>query len=313
MNYSVANPDNSDIFTVKSYYSREDFGTVDSIGLFAQHIRIDWDYMPHTHDFNETAIILSGSADHVLAGEGGDRAYPLSRGDVLVIKGDMAHGYKNVRDLELINLMYVPNIFSQNNYELHSIPGFDPLFLIEPEICQYNAQSPTLRLDDGALNYVEMMADFIAEQLNAGDGQKVVCRLNFMALLSYLSTQYQAYYAISGRRNTLVRALEFMEINLAKPVRLSDIAEYCFVSGRHLERLFDDVFGEKPMSYLRKIRLKNALALLLEQNETVERAAVLSGFNDPGYFARSFRAEYGISPSSAKKLLKRSADKVEAN
>ena len=309
MNYIVANSDNSDIFTVKPYYSREDFGSVDSIGLFAQHIRIDWDYMPHTHDFNEIAIMLSGSADHVTE----NQSYAISRGDVLVIKGDMAHGYKNVKDLELINLMYDPHIFSQNNYELHSIPGFDTLFLIEPEIRQYNAQSSTLRLDDQALNYVEMMADFIAEQLSAGEDQKVVCRLNFMALLAFLSTQYQAYFATSGRRNTLVRALHYMEINLAGPIRLSDIAEYCFVSGRHLERLFDSAFGERPMSHLKKIRLKNALALLLEQNETVERAAVLSGFNDPGYFARSFRAEYGISPSSAKKLLKRSADKVEGD
>ena len=199
MKNSVTKLDNSDMFSIKQYYSREDFGTVDSIGLFVQHIRINWDYMPHTHDFSEAAIILSGHAEHVT----GNLEYPLSRGDVIVIKGNMAHGYKNVHDLELINLMYDPHIFTQNNYELHAIPGFDPLFLIEPEIRQYNAMFSSLKLNDKALQYVEMMADFIAGQLNAGSQQKpevpvpVVCRLNFMALLSFLATQYESSRAAS--------------------------------------------------------------------------------------------------------------------
>ena len=121
-----------------------------------------------------------------------------------------------------------------------------------------------------------MMVDFIAEQLRAGDAQKVVTRLTFMALLSFLSTQYHAHSAMSERMNIIVRALQYMEINLVKPIKLYDIAEYAFVSSRHLERLFCAFFGEKPMNYLRKMRLKNALSLLQEQNETVERAAVLS-------------------------------------
>ena len=126
MKKTVMNLDKNDTIGIKPYYSREDFTSVKSVGLHVQHILIHCDYMPHTHDFNETLIILSGRALHVL----GKQEYPLSRGDVYAIKGNTAHGFREVQDLELINLMYDPHIFSHNNYELHSIPGFDPLFLI---------------------------------------------------------------------------------------------------------------------------------------------------------------------------------------
>jgi AraC-like DNA-binding protein len=44
------------------------------------------------------------------------------------------------------------------------------------------------------------------------------------------------------------------------------------------------------------IRLKRAKELLLDQANSIGSVALDSGYNDPGYFARVFKQEYGVTP-----------------
>ncbi len=58
-----------------------------------------------------------------------------------------------------------------------------------------------------------------------------------------------------------------------------------------------DVTGHTPKRYLRAMRLKKAEELLSAGQHTVSEVAYLSGFNDPFYFSRCFKARFGVSPS----------------
>ena len=53
-------------------------------------------------------------------------------------------------------------------------------------------------------------------------------------------------------------------------------------------------------SFMRKVKLKNALELLIQSELTISEIAYKVGFNDPGYFTKCFNKEYGQSPSSFK-------------
>lgn len=271
-----------------------------TVGINVTHSTIHSDFSLHTHDFNETFIIVSGSAIHML----GEREYPLVSGDVFAIKGDVAHGFRNVENLEIINLMYEPGFFEKPYLEIRSIPGFDPFFLVEPEIRSLRDYAPMLKLDDKALNYTTALADFIIEQQNRGSAQLYpVLRTTFMALVSYLATQYTSCGEKSSQVSALSRALAFMELHLADPIKLPDIASNAFLSARQLERLFQEYYEESPMKYLQKMRLKKALNLLVQQGQSVTFAAQQSGFEDVSYFTRIFRLTYGITPRKAQKLL----------
>jgi transcriptional regulator GlxA family with amidase domain len=69
------------------------------------------------------------------------------------------------------------------------------------------------------------------------------------------------------------------------------------VSVRQLERLFKTEVGCSPSGFALRIRLAHARHLLLHSQEPVANIALQSGFVNRSHFARSFRLEFGITPS----------------
>ena len=58
----------------------------------------------HGHDFSEVVVVTGGRGTHRI----GREAWPLSAGDVFVVKGQEAHEYANLDELNLINVLYRP-------------------------------------------------------------------------------------------------------------------------------------------------------------------------------------------------------------
>ena len=57
------------------------------------------------------------------------------------------------------------------------------------------------------------------------------------------------------------------------------------------------VTGYAPKEYLRVMRMKKAAELLLTSGDTVAEVAYRVGINDPFYFSKCFKAQFGVSPS----------------
>ena len=64
-----------------------------------------------------------------------------------------------------------------------------------------------------------------------------------------------------------------------------------------LYRKLKGLTGLSGNEFIRKIRLKNSLRLLMEEGLNISEAAYASGFNDLGYFRTCFKEEYGMAPS----------------
>ena len=69
-----------------------------------------------------------------------------------------------------------------------------------------------------------------------------------------------------------------------------------------LYRKIKSLTGMSGNEFIRKIKLKNSLRLLMEEGLNISEAAYASGFNDLGYFRSCFREEYGMAPSEYIKL-----------
>jgi len=57
------------------------------------------------------------------------------------------------------------------------------------------------------------------------------------------------------------------------------------------------VTGYSPNEYLRVIRMKKAAELLLTEDLTVAEISYKVGINDPYYFSKCFKNQFGIAPS----------------
>jgi signal transduction histidine kinase/CheY-like chemotaxis protein/ligand-binding sensor domain-containing protein/AraC-like DNA-binding protein len=80
---------------------------------------------------------------------------------------------------------------------------------------------------------------------------------------------------------------EFNVENLCKEIGMSH---------SHLHRKLSAVTGCSASKFIRQIRLSKAKELLEDPNLTITAVAFDSGFNDPGYFGRVFKQEFGMTP-----------------
>jgi AraC family transcriptional regulator len=97
-----------------------------------------------------------------------------------------------------------------------------------------------------------------------------------------------------SRVSRVVRAME-ASIDAAHP--LAELAEAAGISRYHFLRTFKGLTGVTPHRWLLRARLRDAARRLAVTKEPVTEIALDVGFEDLSNFIRSFRAEFGVSPS----------------
>lgn len=90
--------------------------------------------------------------------------------------------------------------------------------------------------------------------------------------------------------------IEYIEKNYTLDIGLDDLTSQFHMSREHISRLFKKETGENFISYLTRLRMKNAARLINEAKHSMQTVAENIGFNDASYFSRSFKKYYGISP-----------------
>lgn len=82
---------------------------------------------------------------------------------------------------------------------------------------------------------------------------------------------------------------------------IEQIGEMIGFSRIQLYRKVKALSGLSPVEYVRKKRLATARTLLSETSLSVSEVAYKVGFSSPSYFAKCYKDEYGINPTSAQK------------
>jgi pimeloyl-ACP methyl ester carboxylesterase/AraC-like DNA-binding protein len=70
------------------------------------------------------------------------------------------------------------------------------------------------------------------------------------------------------------------------------------VSERQLQRKLKAVTNKSPIQLISSVRLHRAKELMLENRHNVAEIAYQTGFSNPSYFSKSFKKEFGKSPST---------------
>ena len=86
-------------------------------------------------------------------------------------------------------------------------------------------------------------------------------------------------------------------------LRVSKVADRIGCSADYLSHRFHQVTGQHLNAWITEHRLDLACNLLRETSMGVEEVARATGYQDPGYFSRCFRAAYGSSPRAWRKSL----------
>lgn len=248
----------------------------------------------HTHDFCELALITHGSAMHWL--EGAD--FPITAGDVFVLKGQQSHYYHELRKLEMINIMFDPTQLELPEARLRKIPGYRALFLLEPLFRKQHRFTSHLHLRRSALARAERIANELESEVTAKrEGYEAAMFSKFIELVVTLSRLYQETESTNGEALLRVaKVIGSIEDDFAQPWKIEDFAAMAHMSRANFMRVFRTATGQTPINYLLQTRIQKSITLLTNSALPVSQIAFEVGFNDSNYYTRQFRQVQGMSP-----------------
>ena len=88
----------------------------------------------------------------------------------------------------------------------------------------------------------------------------------------------------------------YLDDNLHRPLRLSEIADSFYISVPQLERLCRRSYGSGVIALLKQRRFQKAQQLLISTDLSVGEIGSLVGYPDPAHFSGFFSSCAGISP-----------------
>lgn len=88
------------------------------------------------------------------------------------------------------------------------------------------------------------------------------------------------------------------------PITVEQLTGIAHMSPSNFYRSFKNTFGMSPIVYLNRYRLGQACVLLENSANSISEISRLVGFDDPLYFSRVFKKEYGIPPKEYRNVIK---------
>ena len=252
-------------------------------------------YPLHTHSIAELVIITAGTGSHRVE----DEIITVSAGDVFVILGDRSHGYEDLDDLHLVNLLFDPTLLDIPRWDLTRLPGYHALFSLEPRWRGEGEVASHLRLDAARLDRALALVGRIEDELSGGeDGFRFMAVTHFLRLVGELSRWYsRASHPGARRLSRIGAALGYLEHHLEEKVDLDDLTSLTGLSVSTLNRAFRRAVDLPPMAYHLRLRLRRAGELLRTSDLSVTEVASRCGFDDANYFTRQFRKVNSLTPS----------------
>lgn len=89
----------------------------------------------------------------------------------------------------------------------------------------------------------------------------------------------------------------YVDTHYMENLTLSSLADRFFMSYSYLSKSFHKSFHMPFQQYLLMLRMEHALELLKDETLTIQQIATRVGYENAFNFSRSFKAQYGVSPS----------------
>ncbi len=275
----------------RNRYRRSDVFADDDIAVRADQHLLPADVAAHDHDFYEVALVTAGRGRHFTAA-GEDS---LGVGSVVLMPPNQWHGYSDCEGLHIFDCFIGPELFDRDlNFVVDELP-------LVGALASHSFPSPQrVELDDTQFQLARRQLDSL------GDAQRTrrITALGQLLILldilgrSWVPTKTSSRRSLGRLHPAVAQATKVLESSPRRAWTLTELAEVASVERTHLVRLFQRELGIPPIAYLNQLRQQEAARLLVQTNLPISRIGMEVGWDDAAYFARRFKAAYGLSPSA---------------
>lgn len=98
--------------------------------------------------------------------------------------------------------------------------------------------------------------------------------------------------------SAILAAISYIQINIAKPLKVSQLASDANLNTDYFSRIFHRYSGKSPVNFILEKRIERAQYLIMTTNIQYGEIARLTGFGNQQYFSRIFRKITGLSPKA---------------
>lgn len=249
----------------------------------------------HWHNELELGLIAKDSA----VVETGSETCVLHAGEGFFFNSNILHAAALSEDdsCEIHSVVFHPRAVSGSTDNIIWQKYVKPL--IENQTC------PGFSLTPGVV-WQKQILDCLESLWSAADqesfGYEIQVRNELSSIVAVLSENQPAAgkksFGKEQRDNARIKEmLTFIQANYGRELTVEDIASACAVSASECIRCFHATINTTPIAYLKSYRLQQAAVKLQLTTDKISAIAESCGFQEMSYFAKSFKAVYGCTPS----------------
>jgi AraC-like DNA-binding protein len=120
--------------------------------------------------------------------------------------------------------------------------------------------------------------------------------IHYRLLMSDQSARLRQIVAIDGKGHRIAKAIEWLKLNYAQPLRVDQLASSVQMSAPTFHQHFRQLTAMSPLQYQKWLRLNEAKRLMFNEHLDVSRAAFKVGYESPSQFSREYSRLFGIAP-----------------
>ncbi|ASY65240.1 Transcriptional regulator, AraC family (plasmid) [Sinorhizobium sojae CCBAU 05684] len=145
---------------------------------------------------------------------------------------------------------------------------------------------------------IEHLADCSLRLITGAETPGRASAIAYEAAMALYDDVFGSHPVFSEEFRRMQHVIDYILANLEKPLPVEELSRISGLSRAHFSRVFAASEGMPPAEFVLQKRLQRAVKLLTKTADLpVKEVAILSGFEDPNYFAKVFRRVFGASPT----------------
>lgn len=131
---------------------------------------------------------------------------------------------------------------------------------------------------------------------------------SFLLWISQLRSCLDEEYDSNQSRSRIRSAVEYLEENYKKNLNMAMVSNHVSMNYSLFSIAFKEYTGVNFVSYLKNLRIQEAMRLLENTEDKIQEIGRAVGFENDKHFLKAFKTETGISPTEYRNHARRMAD-----
>ncbi len=231
-------------------------------------------YPPHLHRALEIVRLQSGAATATLNGS----SYEMRAGDLIFVFPDVIHSYTARCEVETVKLIFSPD----------DTPDL---------LCTLTEQIPLSPHIPAELLEKTTIPALLDEILSQYETSSFAVRRAYLALLTGKLAELSGTVRRENiSHDTVYDVLSYCRTHCLENISLQNVADALHFSRSHISHIFCQKLKINFREYISRLRLEEAVPLILRGDLTMEEISAKCGFCATRSFYRAFSEYFGQTP-----------------